>query len=243
MSSSHAASQTPPVAVGRGEAWLLSCMLLGFAAAILCLAVPRFMVGVYVAPHDATLTALDKTPAPNVAAQGRAMEAHRRALAWHDNSQSHAALGALHLAASARAALAGDPAAAREALARSASEHRAALALAPLQPYVWTRLVQDELADGGPSREAAQHMRMAIDTAPWEPALMTARLGLAFVLWENFDVETRERLNVQIRHAARLYPTALARQARSYRAQDHVLQALDNDPDLLRRFSLAYSRI
>ena len=86
-------------------------------------------------------------------------------------------------------------------------------------------------------------MRMAIDTAPWEPALMTARLGLAFVLWENFDAETRERLNLQIRHAARLYPTSLARQARSYRAQDHVLQALDNDPDLLRRFSLAYSRI
>jgi hypothetical protein len=243
MTSSPAASSTPIVAVSAGQARVTSCVLLCVAAAMLYLAVPRLTAGVAVAPHGTTLAALDKTPSPNAAAQDRAAQAHRRALAWRDDPQSHAALGALALAAAARAAAAGDPALAREALARSAAEHRAALAMAPLQPYVWTRLVQDELAAAGASAEAAGHMRMAIDTAPWEPALMTARLGLAFVLWEHFDDAMRDRLGGQIRHAARLYSTSLARQARAYRAQDHVLQALDDDPDLLRRFSLAYSRI
>jgi hypothetical protein len=126
---------------------------------------------------------------------------------------------------------------------RSTSETLAALRLSPLQPYIWARLVQADLAGGAANADVTRYLGMSLHTAPWDPALVTTRLGLAFAVWDDLDPKTRDEFVFQIRHAARFYPTALARQVRQRHAQEPVVEALEADPDLLRRFSLAYSRI
>lgn len=230
------------LAASAGElrrARILSLILLALAGAMLWLAVPRFAAGVAVAPFGDILGALD-TAAP--AAVDRAEHGYRRALEWQRSPQTQADLGALSLAAARRETLTGNGEAVNRLLAESATLHRAALAQSPLQPYAWTRLAQTEIALDAPEQGVAA-LRMALDSAPWDPGLVTARLGLAFMLWGDLDNELRGRLSGQIRHAARLYPLALARIASQRRAQDRVLVAIEDDTELLRRFSLAYSRL
>lgn len=223
-----------------GPSRLLSLVLLAVASCGLWLAVPRLGSGVAIAPHADTLAALGQPSPPSAEAQRRAATAYERALAWHDSAEARAALGALHLAAAARA---GEAEGARAELARSVSEHRRALVAAPASPYVWTRLLQGEIALEADPAAIARHLRLSLASAPWEPGLITARLGLAFAVWGDLAPSDREEFVPQIRHAARLYPASLARQTRARRAQEHVIQALEKDPDLLRRFSLAYSRL
>jgi hypothetical protein len=213
------------------------------AAGILWLAVPRLFATVISAPHGSLIEELDKPGASTNSARERAAIAYSRALEWHQDARESAGLGALYLAAAQGALAKGDRKLADENLDASIAYHKAALSQSPLQPYVWTRLVQAEIGRDADFALAAGHLRMAVATAPWEPPLVVARLGLAFVLWDQFDASTRDRLAEQIRYAARFFPTALARQARLHRAQEIVLQIVDRDADLLRRFSLAYSRI
>lgn len=243
FSSAAAPDASRAAVVGLRQGRLIALTLLGVAVAVLWLAVPRLVAGVISAPHGPTVARLDKSPAPAAGTQQRAVAAYERALAWRDGASFHAGLGALAYARSLAAYAADDASAAREFMLRGVAQHRAALALSPLQPFVWTRLVQGDLGSGAPIADTVRHLRMAIATAPWEPALVTPRLGLAFMLWDGLDDVTRRRLDGQIRHAARLYPTALARQSRQHRAQNQILQALADQPDLLRRFSLAYSRL
>jgi len=231
------------IVMGAGQSRLLSALLLGIAVAAVALAGPRFAAGFVAAPHVDMLADLGQATPPSVSVQARAKAAHGRALAWHAAPENHAALGALALAAGAHAAQAGDIEEARAALARSVVEHRAALAMSPLEPYVWARLLQGELGLGADPADVRAHLRLALASAPWEPGVVTARLGLAFASWSDLDDDTRRLFEPQIIHAARLYPSSLARQARTHRAQEQVLQALESAPDLLRRFSLAYSRI
>lgn len=226
--------------MAAGPSRLLSVILLAFAACTLWLAVPRVGNGLAVAPHGDTLAGLGLTSPPSVEAQRRAAASYERAAAWHDSPDACAALGALSLAAAARTV---DPAAVRDELTRSVSEHRCALAASPVSPYVWTRLLQGEIALAVDRAVIARHLRLALASAPWEPGLVAARLGLAFAVWNDLAPADRDAFAPQIRHAARLYPASLARQARARRAQEHVIAALESEPDLLRRFSLAYSRL
>ncbi|MFN4281752.1 MAG: hypothetical protein ACK4NA_03835 [Alphaproteobacteria bacterium] len=226
--------------MSAGPSRLVSFVLLGVAVCGLWLAVPRLGNGLAVAPHTDTLGALGQPSPPSAEAQRRAAAAYERAVAWHDSPEIRAARGAVILAAAARAV---DPGAARGDLERSVREHRLALAGSPASPYVWTRLLQGEIALNADPAIIARHLRLALASAPWEPGLITARLGLAFAVWSDLAPADRDAFAPQIRHAARLYPASLARQARARRAQEHVIQALETDPDLLRRFSLAYSRL
>lgn len=229
-------------AVSAGEvrrARVISLALLALAGCALWLAVPRFVVGVATAPFGDILSSLDSAGA---AVTERAERGYRRAMNWQHGPEVDASLGALTLAAARREALAGDGEAARQQLTESAELHRASLAQSPLQPYVWTRLAQAEIALDTP-QQAVAALRMALDTGAMEPGLVVARLSLAFVLWNDLDEALRARMAGQIRHAAKLYPMALARSAIQRRAQDKVLEAIETDTDLLRRFSLAYSRV
>ncbi len=227
-------------AASAGElrrARLLSLLLIALAGGALWLAVPRFAAGVASAPFGDVLAALDTA---GVAATERAERGYRRALRWQRHPQIEADLGALSLGEARRETLADHGEAARVLLAESAALHRASLAQSPLQPYAWTRLAQTEIALEAP-QQAVAALRMALDSGPMEPALVVARLSLSFVLWNDLDDGLRTRMAGQIRHAAKLYPMALARIAVQRRAQDKVLGAIEDDTDLLRRFSQAYS--
>jgi hypothetical protein len=235
------AAALPPRIVLQARA--ASALALVVAGLMLVLAVPRFFGALAAAPHGAIAALLDKPELVSDAALARARAAYSRALLSHDAPQHQADLGALDLALAQRRFAAGEENAARQALAASIADQRLSLAAEPLQAYVWTRLAQAELRDATDLPAAARALAMAIETAPWEPALVMARIGLSLRYGDEFAPDLRSALDLQIRHAARFYPTALAHQARQYRAQDQVLRALETDADLLRRFSLAYSRI
>lgn len=240
MRPTQSAHATARSAQESGRSRLISLLLLGVAGCALWLAVPRFAAGLAIAPHGDTLSALDVA---STATAERAERGYRRAHVWQDSPQIDTNFGALALAASRREALAGNAEAANQRLAQSAELHRAGLALSPLQPYAWTRLAQTDIARDAPRGEAVAALRMALDSGPWEPALVIPRIALAFAVWNDLDADLRARMVGQIRHAAQIYPLALARLASQRRAQDKVLGAIEDDTDLLRRFSQAYSRI
>lgn len=219
----------------------LGCLVL--AAATLWLAMPRFFAAIAAAPHHATVVALGAEPAPSDAAVARALAGKLLALDWHSAPRHHADAGALLLHRARIAATRGDGDAARAALVASIDRHRAALRMAPVQPYAWTRLVQAEVALGLAPQIVAAHLRLAILAAPREPALVVPRLGPALTLWPALDATTRALAAEQIRRAARWFPSALARQARRTYALETVLSVLADDADLTRRFAEAYARL
>lgn len=235
-----AANLPPRIVLQARVSSMLALIVAGF---MLMVAVPRFFSAAASAPHSATVAHLGQPELVSDAALTRARTAYSRALLWHESPQLRADLGALNLALAQRRFAAGEAVAAREVLNASIADHRASLATKPLQAYVWSRLAQAQLRDDESSSAVPQALAMAIETAPWEPALVTARIGLALRYRGEMPPDLRSTLEQQIRHAARFYPTALARQARQHRAQDQILHALDSDADLLRRFSLAYSRV
>ncbi len=77
------------------------------------------------------------------------------------------------------------------------------LALAPANPFAWTRLAYAQLLMTGPSPLVASVLRMAMLTARYEPRLLFIRLGLCFQSWSYFKPEDRELVYQQVRLAWR----------------------------------------
>ncbi len=77
------------------------------------------------------------------------------------------------------------------------------LALAPANPFAWTRLAYAQLLMMGPSPSVASALRMAILTARYEPRLLFIRLELCFQSWSYFKPEDRELVFQQVRLAWR----------------------------------------
>ncbi len=77
------------------------------------------------------------------------------------------------------------------------------LALAPANPFAWTRLAYAQLLMMGPSPSVASSLRMAMLTARYEPRLLFIRLELCFQSWAYFKPEDRELVFQQVRLAWR----------------------------------------
>jgi len=207
-------------------------------ALLLALAVPRVLADLDTAPDDevvATLATTTKTLRLAQAAQGR-----RDALARRDDGHLHAELAALELALAHHDGPATREGAAR--LERVESEARAALALAPAQPYAWVALVYAMVARGADSAAVAPIYRLAVEIAPREPALVLPRIELGFAALARgaLDDPARAALDGQIRIAADGAPGELARLARRRYALAPIRAALAGDPALLARFDTAY---
>ena len=61
------------------------------------------------------------------------------------------------------------------------------LALAPANPFAWTRLAYAQSLITGPSRSVASSLRMALLTARYEPRLLFIRLELCLRSWSFFN--------------------------------------------------------
>ncbi len=77
------------------------------------------------------------------------------------------------------------------------------LALAPANPFAWTRLAYAQSRMVGPSPSVVSALRMAMLTARYEPRLLFIRLELCFQSWSYFKPEDRELVFQQIRLAWR----------------------------------------
>ena len=77
------------------------------------------------------------------------------------------------------------------------------LALAPANPFVWTRLAYAQSLLTGPSPSVASALRMALLTARYEPRLLFIRLELCLRSWSYFKSDDHQLVFQQVRLAWR----------------------------------------
>jgi hypothetical protein len=101
-----------------------------------------------------------------------------------------------------------------ELVGRAVQSLRAGLALAPANPYAWTRLSFAALGAGLPNGRVAPLAEMSAP-GPVEPDVIFARRGLCFIEWSYFGSSSRALLEEQVRLAWRQSPDRLAVLARA----------------------------
>ena len=87
------------------------------------------------------------------------------------------------------------------------------LALAPANPFAWTRLAYAQTLLTGPSPSVASALRMAMLTARYEPRLLFIRLELSLRSWSYFRAEDRGLVYQQVRFAWSKKPKRLVEMA------------------------------
>jgi hypothetical protein len=207
---------------------------------LIALGLPRALAYVVSAPDDEIVVALAKPTAPPTPRILDAAAARRASLARRDDGHLHADLAALELALAHRAGLASREGAAR--LERVEVEARAALTLAPGQPYAWVALAYAMVARGADRAALAPVYRMAVEIASHEPALVVPRVELGFAAQARgaLDDGGQALLREQIRVAAAGDPAELAQLARRRYLLAAIRAVLADDPTLRARFDAAY---
>ncbi len=208
-------------------------MALAFVAglALLYLAVPRTVAGFIMQPGNRVLNDIQAGGEIDEQALVALVESRRRAAGWIDSGRlwSDLAVAQFMLAET------GDPSGGTDFdRVRQASESlEIALALAPANPYAWTRRAYAELLVTGPSEAAASALVMSILTARYEPDLLFVRLKLGLVLWPHFAAEDQELVLDQIRFAWRKSPERLLTLAAGTERVGVVRSAFAGAPETL----------
>ena len=202
------------------------------------------MSGIALAPHAETVARLGipvtQAPMPAQSKLYTAADSRREALSALRSAHAYAELGALYLA---EARIAGfETRNGGTLLDQSTSALRASLSLSPLQPYAWTQLALAMYLREPGNPGLNRILRLAIETAPYEPRLVERRTDLGLAAWDRLDEPTRAMVASQIRLAAAHAPAALANAAKRYGRLATVRTVLDGDPALMRNFLSAYLR-
>ncbi len=97
----------------------------------------------------------------------------------------------------------------KEMVSGAIASLKTGLALAPANPFAWTRLAYARSLITGPSPSAASALRMAMLTARYEPRLLFFRLALCLQSWSYFRPDDRELVYRQVHFAWRKNPKRL----------------------------------
>ena len=97
----------------------------------------------------------------------------------------------------------------KEMVSEAIASLKTGLALAPANPFAWTRLAFAQSLITGPSPSVASALRMALLTARYEPRLLFIRLELCLQSWSYFRPDDRELVYGQVRFAWRKKPKRL----------------------------------
>jgi hypothetical protein len=124
----------------------------------------------------------------------------------------------------------------RERIEQAIASLKDGLALAPANPYAWTRLAYAAFQLDGWTPEALSALRLAFATAPYDPRLLLSRLRLSFIAWPHLQREDRELVLQQVRHGWRRDPDELTRIAFDFGQINLVRAALLRDPEDLAGF-------
>jgi len=136
------------------------------------------------------------------------IESRKRGLRWIDSGRAWTDLGLAQLLLASAEGVDGER---RRSLVGDAIESlNAGLALAPANPFAWTRLAYAESLKNGPSPRVVSALRMALLTAQYEPRLLFVRLELCFQAWAHFGPEDRDLIFKKVRFAWQTQPKRLA---------------------------------
>ena len=212
------------------------------ATVIIALAWPRLVAGVIEAPvEDAVASLSGPAPVPDDMVR-RALAIKEQVAAVHPTAKTWADIGLMRLREAMQ--LGPSTSGGRAALEASFIAHRQALSLDPGGAYAWTRLAQTLLArDGISADDLGAVLSVAVAASPYDSRLVIARVDIALAAWDHLSDPVRALMDKQIHIAADQSPTALAAAARNRFALAKVLDLLESDPILLKRFAYAYGRL
>jgi hypothetical protein len=147
-------------------------------------------------------------------------------LTWADAARAHAdlALAKLLLEESSQGTSRGVH------IAEATRNLQASLALAPADPYAWTRLAYGAILAAAPARRVLPLLRMAVRTGPFEPDLVLPRLRLLLVEAPYLTAEDAPLLEAQVRFAWSRARDELVRAAFSS-GRSNVVRLAHAEPD------------
>lgn len=210
--TTHATTRTRPPPTARGRAGR-SGILAGALSIVVGLAVVAAAgslagSGLAEVPGNSILRHLHGgNPGPT--ALRRLIRSREASLAWRETGRTAKELGL------ARMVLAESAPAAERARQYALAERTLlrGLALAPVDPYAWTRLALVRIALARPPEEVAHTLGPALASGPNEEALFRATARMALYGWEALGDEGRRRAGGRVRAAWRTDPVGTASDA------------------------------
>lgn len=215
-------------------AWIAAGLTLCVGAVLIVVSFPRLLSSINLLPGRPILSAIEQGKKVSAGELDTLVTAQQTASNW---TRSGRVSTDFALAQLLRSEAAGFNSTNGKVLLRDA--HRAlrqGLAVAPANPFAWLRLAYVEIADRGPSVNAANALQMSISSGEAEPFLLVARLELCFRVWDRFDANWRKRIENQVRRVPVRDLGKLAVVARRTGAEKLILRALQTKPRKLAVF-------
>lgn len=201
---------------------------------LLAWGLPRTLSAFVMAPSAPVLRKLQNLEAVDTEELETLVAAQQRGLFWSARGRTLTDLGLAQLLIAER--LDGDLQQKRQQIEDAIASLKSGLALAPANPYAWTRLAYASFQLHGWKPEALSALRLAFATAPYDPRLLMSRLRLSFLAWPHLLREDRELVLQQIRYAWQHDPDELARIAADFDQINLVRAALLRYPAELAEF-------
>ncbi len=176
-------------------------------AVLLVTALPRTIAALTMLPGDPVLREIQNLRPVGRDSLDILIAAQRRGLLYGESGRKWTDLGLAQLL------LAGEPGqqggVEKDLVSRAIASLKTGLALAPANPFAWTRLAVAHSLMTGPSPSVVSALRMAMLTARYEPRLLFIRLDLCLQSWSYFRAADHELVFQQIRLAWRKNPDRL----------------------------------
>jgi len=213
---------------------LIGLVLGVVSLALLAWGVPRTISAFVMAPSAPVLRKLQNLQVVETEELETLVAAQQRGLTWSSRGRTLTDLGLAQLLIAER--LEEDDPEKRQQIEEAIASLKSGLALAPANPYAWTRLAYASFQVDGWSPEALSALRLAFATAPYDPRLLLSRLRLSFLAWPHLLREDRDLVLQQVRYAWDRNPDELTRMAMDFGQINLVRAALLRDPGDLSAF-------
>lgn len=201
---------------------------------LLAWGLPRTISAFVMAPSAPVLRKLQNLQTVETAELKTVVAAQNRGLVWSPRGRSLTDLGLAQLLIAER--LDEDDPKRQKQIEQAIASLKRGLALAPANPYAWTRLAYASFQRDGWTPEALSALRLAFATAPYDPRLLLSRLRLSFLAWPHLLREDRELVFQQVRYAWHRDPDELTRLALDFGQINLVRAALLRDSEDLAAF-------
>jgi len=226
---------TPTEKTGGRRDHAGAVFLAGMALVLLVNAAPSFLARVFMLPADPVREELLlKREVPQKALTVLS-SSRQKALKWRPMTEAmdDLALAAFALAETEKEGSSGE----KKALEEAIQWQRRSLGRAPANAFGWVRLGHLIIWTQGNPSEAAAALARSIDSAPYEPSLSLARLGMAVALLDKLDADVRRSLPFMVSGAWEYDSDELVKAAAENRTLAQVVEkAFENDPETLTAF-------
>jgi len=216
------------------------------AAALVVLAVPRVIAGIYAVPAREVIGALNqggRVSVPIASDLVIARQALHMAQAWQNDAVLAIELARIDLLLAARDINSGQDG--RQLLDEVIEVAQDGLRRAPAQARGWMILAEATLArDGVAAPKLVDYLTASLNASPYDVWLAPNRAWLAMMLWDRLDARARELGGLQMLLVVKNWNLEiLLRIAKQVGDPNPAREGLSVDPALRQQFEAAYFRL